>query len=153
MTSKKISKAQIKRNRKAWLEALRSGKFKQTTGKLKSRNGAYCCLGVACEVAGIPSVYQEGEYLYGDPDILKALTDPKWDGMFDNALDYVRYDSTSLPPIAQEWLGVTDSGPRLAKPIEVRPGVMETSLIELNDNYGWSFEQIADAVEKYGLAE
>lgn len=34
---------------KAWVKALRSGKFKQTEGVLKDKNG-YCCLGVLCEL-------------------------------------------------------------------------------------------------------
>lgn len=38
-----------------WLKALESGEYQQTTGVLKAelQNGqhAYCCLGVACEVA------------------------------------------------------------------------------------------------------
>jgi hypothetical protein len=38
-----------------WVEALRSGKYKQTTGKLhKQKTMQYCCLGVACRVAKIP---------------------------------------------------------------------------------------------------
>lgn len=36
-----------------WVEALRSGKFKQGKGKLKYGDN-YCCLGVACEI-GITS--------------------------------------------------------------------------------------------------
>ena len=32
-----------------WLDALRSGKYKQGFGGL-SQNGAFCCLGVACDV-------------------------------------------------------------------------------------------------------
>ncbi len=42
---------QMKANRKAWVEALRSGKYQQTTGTLTDQEG-YCCLGVACLVAG-----------------------------------------------------------------------------------------------------
>lgn len=49
---------------KAWVEALRSGKYTQIRGMLSSldEDGAlsHCCLGVACEVynqqTGIPSV-------------------------------------------------------------------------------------------------
>lgn len=36
-----------------WLNALRSGKYAQTTETLMDNNG-FCCLGVACAVAGIP---------------------------------------------------------------------------------------------------
>lgn len=32
-----------------WLKALRSGKYKQTTGVLKASD-SYCCLGVLCDV-------------------------------------------------------------------------------------------------------
>lgn len=34
-----------------WIEALRSGKYKQGRSRLK-HSGRYCCLGVLCEVAG-----------------------------------------------------------------------------------------------------
>ena len=36
-----------------WLEALRSGRFPQAAGRLKSDQG-YCCLGVLCEVNEVP---------------------------------------------------------------------------------------------------
>lgn len=36
-----------------WLIALRSGKYKQATGKLKSSDG-FCCLGVLCEAILAP---------------------------------------------------------------------------------------------------
>lgn len=36
-----------------WLEALRSGKYQQIRGRLRSINGdAYCCLGLLCEITG-----------------------------------------------------------------------------------------------------
>lgn len=41
--------------KKKWLEALRSGEYKQGTGFLYEANeDRYCCLGVACRVAGNP---------------------------------------------------------------------------------------------------
>ncbi len=33
-----------------WLVALRSGEFKQGTGRLRNDKGEYCCLGVLCEI-------------------------------------------------------------------------------------------------------
>ena len=33
-----------------WIKALRSGKYKQGTGSLKTKEGKYCCLGVLCEI-------------------------------------------------------------------------------------------------------
>jgi hypothetical protein len=35
--------------RKKWIEALRSGKYKQGREYLK-KDGFHCCLGVACEI-------------------------------------------------------------------------------------------------------
>lgn len=37
-------------NAKKWVAALRSGKYEQTNSQLM-KDGKYCCLGVACEVA------------------------------------------------------------------------------------------------------
>lgn len=49
--TQRITLKQQKQNRKKWIEALRSGKYKQGKGYLK-RNDEYCCLGVACEILG-----------------------------------------------------------------------------------------------------
>ena len=39
--------------KKAWVEALRSGKYKQGRLALYDKhNESYCCLGVLCKVAG-----------------------------------------------------------------------------------------------------
>jgi hypothetical protein len=41
-----------KANRRKWVEALRSGEYEQAIRRLH-REGAHCCLGVACRVAGL----------------------------------------------------------------------------------------------------
>jgi hypothetical protein len=41
--------------RKKWVDALRSGKYKQGKGYLHSKDDTFCCLGVLCDVAGVPS--------------------------------------------------------------------------------------------------
>ena len=38
---------------KKWVEALRSGRYKQGKGALCYNKDKYCCLGVLCEVAGL----------------------------------------------------------------------------------------------------
>ena len=40
--------------KKKWVAALRSGKYKQGQNALMTEEGTYCCLGVACRVAGSP---------------------------------------------------------------------------------------------------
>jgi len=45
--------------KKKWVDALRSGKYKQGTGRLCSIHDTYkgyCCLGVLCEILEVPSV-------------------------------------------------------------------------------------------------
>lgn len=55
--------------KKAWVEALRSGRYKQARGKLKSRNGAMCCLGVLADLQGKEWVWQSNEGAYLDFDL------------------------------------------------------------------------------------
>jgi hypothetical protein len=44
-----------KKNKRKWIDALRSGKYKQGKGRLKTEDAIlltnkHCCLGVACEI-------------------------------------------------------------------------------------------------------
>lgn len=57
-----------------WIEALRSGKYKQTRQILRDGNG-HCCLGVLCEVAGIP-IAENGRRPVGSENY-----DPIWDAI------------------------------------------------------------------------
>jgi hypothetical protein len=40
----------LKTWKKKWIEALRGGKYKQTTRYLRRENNTYCCLGVICDL-------------------------------------------------------------------------------------------------------
>lgn len=46
----------------AWLEALESGKYEQGHHYLK-RNSHYCCLGVLCELVGLPFDEKDGGFV------------------------------------------------------------------------------------------
>jgi hypothetical protein len=72
-----------KENMRKWIEALRSGKYAQTTGSLRRDNG-YCCLGIACLAAGMT---------------------PRA-GRFGGAVYF-------LPKKAQKWLGISEGNPKL----------------------------------------
>ena len=62
------TKEQQRENRKKWVEALRSGKYKQGTGLLFDGE-KYCCLGVLCEVAKINRSFNDnGFFIYGDSE-------------------------------------------------------------------------------------
>jgi hypothetical protein len=116
---------------KQWTEALRSGKYRQTLNMLKntfdepSEDGTkvgYCCLGVLCELAADAGILNRAEndgYTYEDAE-----------GTY----------YTALPPVVLEWAGIHfANGWR---------SVDEPSLVGLNDEWGFSFEQIAEVIEK-----
>lgn len=113
--------------KKIWVEALRSGKYKQGRRKLHVVDApcgehTYCCLGVLCELAeksGICSMsINEGTYGY--------------DGA-----------TTLLPNSVMEWAGLNYAGGELNKDGEF------TSLVKLNDFKEMDFVSIADIIEKY----
>lgn len=106
---------------KIWLEALRSGEYKQCQGQLEvvnDRGSAFCCLGVATLLAE-----KAGIKVDRDPDSGQLL------GAF-------------LPEAVQHWLGAkTYHGD-----LETRYGHSYT-LAGLNDSEGLTFPQIADVIE------
>ena len=55
------TKEQQAENRRTWVEALRSGKYKQASGQLRIGD-AFCCLGVACDISGLGSWNEYSEY-------------------------------------------------------------------------------------------
>lgn len=108
-------------NAKQWVEALRSGKYTQGMGLLRSRNDEYCCLGVACEL-----------YAERHPELVIAA--PREDS------DYYTYGGRcdTLPHAVVVWLGLRDAAG------SYRPE--ESALTEDNDN-GMTFAEIADIIE------
>ena len=58
-------------NQEKWLHALETTKRKQTRGKLQSKAGGFCCLGLACITLGVkPETRDDGIYFDGDSRIL-----------------------------------------------------------------------------------
>jgi hypothetical protein len=49
----KITIQQYQERLDKWLEALRSGDYKQTKRALSDNQGGFCCLGVACDLSGL----------------------------------------------------------------------------------------------------
>lgn len=104
-----------------WVEALRSGEYKQGQGRLNDRD-LFCCLGVLCEV------------LIKDEDAeLNSLIKNKVPCAFD--LDCMSYDNDSK---------VVPNRVRLAADLSVR---QVHDLISRNDS-GFTFEQIAEYIEE-----
>lgn len=68
---------------KAWIKALRSGKYKQITGRL-AKDGGFCCLGVLCEQAVKAEVIKEYDLNMGR--LPKKVQ--KWAGLSSTMGDY-----------------------------------------------------------------
>ena len=113
--------------KKKWLEALRSGKYKQGRWALRNGDNEYCCLGVLCEVArreGVipnPRSIGKGEdktYIYGKG--------------FDR-------EGSILPRGVTGWAGLSNGN----------PSVSGHNLSVWNDSERKSFAEIADLIEAY----
>lgn len=75
----------LTKNQKLWIEALRSGKYKQYRGTLQA-DDSFCCLGVACKVAeehGVEVKYYDGYTLYGH-SLLHQKPVQEWLGLFND---------------------------------------------------------------------
>ena len=110
--------------KKRWIEALRSGQYKQGQGYLKSGD-KYCCLGVLCNLAKVDGVGKWECHMHAT--VFSCA----------NSLD-----SRVLPRDVQQWAGIPNS----VGVYEVNDDNDKT-LVGLND-CGTSFEEIADVIDK-----
>ena len=112
------------RIKQKWIKRLRSDKYEQGEGKLKS-NDKYCCLGVLCEIAVEEGIAEWREY--NNKNYIISSID-------------TNISDTSLTRQLRGWAG-----------IEVDDGLM---LIAHNDKTfdlepGFSFNEIAQLIEDY----
>lgn len=104
--------------KKLWVDALRSGEYKQGKGRLKDED-KFCCLGVLCDLHA------------------KTVECRTWDNNEYNGKEY-------LPPSeVLEWAQLDD---RL--PILKSTTLNGVSLSTMNDIRGYDFNQIAAIIEK-----
>jgi hypothetical protein len=112
-------------------DALESGKYKQTTEYL-SKDGAYCCLGVACKINKIPG-YRTSQDQHSVVLEFKGSTG-------------------QLTLQAQKLTGIHSTGGDFVKPIQVkrRNGISTRypSLATMNDQ-SLSFKFIAKILRKH----
>ena len=121
-------KADVK---KRWVEALRSGRYRQAPGKLTDGKG-HCCLGVLCDLARREGVikWQVGQF-----NDWRAIAPGDEYG-----------EASVLPPAVQKWAGLDDNNPIIAMtPTDFPAGITAANA---NDGLGWNFEKIADAIEE-----
>lgn len=110
-----------KRIKRQWVDALRSGKFKQGKGALckVELDGVltHCCLGVLCELAV-------------EAGVTTAIQDRSR-----RRFDYGTY---VLPEVVSEWAGLD----------RVDPYISETGTAADHNDNGDSFFRIADLIDK-----
>lgn len=107
-----------------WVAALRSGKYKQGTGRLRDGNDQFCCLGVLCDLLA-PDSWEEENDRAGE-----------WTMGYDSSLlpDHIR--TASEMKTADGTIGDT-----------IVPG-LATCLVAINDEGRFGFNEIADIIEK-----
>lgn len=126
-------------NQRAWVRALRSGKYGQIAGALQGEGDRYCCLGVGCKVAGrkgiIIGMHNDcirGETLQFQPNVRYFLGLRDEDGVPEGSLErldkYVYY---------------------IIKVTGMQYASHRTSLVDLNDDYGLDFHDIAGVLVKF----
>lgn len=119
-----------------WVNALRSGKYQQTTGKLKTSKG-FCCLGVLT-------------------DLYLKEKNQEWDCITDSDTDthYYRIEEKEdlLPASVKDWAGLYSISPQVMvenesyHPEHDMEKEIPADLAELNDD-GLSFNEIANLIE------
>jgi hypothetical protein len=109
--------------KKRWVEALRSGKYKQGKHSL-ARGENFCCLGVLCELATKEGVVKRER--------------------LGNGFIYYNSCHSHLPWPVCTWGELQEVNPS----IPASSQTTKTTLSELNDT-GSTFSEIADLIEKY----
>jgi hypothetical protein len=118
-----------------WLEALRSGEYKQARYRLRSLDNSFCCLGVLCDIY---TKEVEGSWKYDKDQFSDAYE------MIGGNGDYPV--TSELPGCVRDWAEVEGCNPQVHVKKEDNNYKFDT-LAELNDE-GKTFNEIADLIEK-----
>lgn len=104
-----------------WIEALRSGEYRQGVGALRNKHDEFCCLGVLCNL-----------HAQAHPEVAAQENNP---GMYMNCYG-------KLPHAVATWSGVDEWGTIHKLDDD------DIELVALNDD-GASFDDIADIIEEH----
>lgn len=125
-----------------WVPALRSGEFKQGKGALKAvdplGNAEHCCLGVACELADLPMVELTPRQRERFPDIPSQFTVYTIKGDVELGVSQKLAQKIGLRDAYGDF---TEGG-----------SVVGTMLPTLNDEDNFTFNDIADVIERHAKA-
>lgn len=134
-----------------WLEALRSGEYKQGKGRLvkETDDGTfnYCCLGVLCDLAQQQGIVEQGEVPCGcggeDSCSIECVGFVGANGSPDGKNR--AFSFSVLPFPVMEWAGLDAADP-MVRIEEVDGYLNDRHLSGLNDA-GSDFLEIADLIE------
>jgi len=133
-----------------WVNALRSGEYQQGKLLLKPTKNTFCCLGVLCDLA--VKAKAEG-VAWGDPHY------PTQDGeaiYYDDPDSYgdSMYEDSELPYPVMRWAGLMSENPHVEivyAEKENDDNITESqvlTLAALNDEHNYTFQQLADLIER-----
>lgn len=115
-----------------WVTALRSGDYKQTTGKLKHESKedgfSYCCLGVLCEVAVEEGIISESSAVDEGLDYFDEV-DHQFAGV-----------SSFLPDTVAKWADINEFATIFS---------LDIDLVRMNDSEKFNFQEIANTIENH----
>lgn len=121
-----------------WVAALRSGKYKQGKGCLKTADGTMCCLGVLSDL-----------FIQENPKRAQWATEINNDGQYAFEYGVDAEEALALPLPVSVWAGLDDE----SDPI-ILSGRIGRRASELNDGvanktiFQHTFAEIADLIEK-----
>jgi hypothetical protein len=143
--------------RDGWADRLESGEYPQATGVLREsdthRDGKIvergrCCLGVLCDYAiqeGVPMKWDGANYLLLHDETSEFCDE---DCIIDDYGKHWReWGGGELPQVVVDWAGLDDENPVLDS--EQSRG----DAVNLNDNEGYDFGQIAALVRQYPVED
>lgn len=109
-----------------WVQALRSGQYKQGVGELHPSSKSYCCLGVLCDLYRIEQGKGEWVWQKQHTEWLFRVSDRE-------------QEVAVLPPTVCQWADMTSTEGAITN--------VEEGLAALNDS-GSTFSELADLIEK-----
>ena len=119
-----------------WVNALRSGQYKQISGTLcreVNDTPCFCALGVLCEVHRVFHLNRHGLEIFSWTYYWEG-TRHDWKRLYLGA-------GSALPETVREWAGLSAYDPS----VRWEEGV--SSIVDLNDERKFSFNDIADLIE------
>lgn len=131
-----------------WLEALRSGQYKQGANYLRTESAhgvCHCCLGVLAEVIkdesvnGLGDVYIADSGTLSDQMVIKAT-----DGECDDHREFSLIPASIALKHSPMGPGTAD----LSDSIIQQHDVEMVGIAALNDDHGYSFEVLANIIEE-----